>query len=250
MSSKRMLVLVIMAAAAALLASACKPDYPKCENDEHCKEKGEYCVNGLCQQCRDNSQCGTCQQCMAGKCSHVMGCCQADSDCAAGQKCRSGQCGPECISNEECGTGKVICQGGRCVPVACLGDADCSAGLSCVNNDCISLQPQCTLETVYFDFDESVLTSQARSTLEANADCMKKKSVAKLLVEGYCDERGTEEYNLALGERRARSAKDYLQRLGVGATIRTVSYGENRPADPGHDEGAWSRNRRDEFVIE
>ncbi|MBM4321329.1 MAG: OmpA family protein [Deltaproteobacteria bacterium] len=249
MSSKTLFILVVAAAAAALLATACRPEYPKCENDEHCKEKGEYCVNGLCQQCRDNSQCGTCQQCSAGKCTHVYGCCQTDSDCGAGQKCRSGQCGPECLSNEECGGGKVLCQGGRCVPVACLGDADCPNGQTCVNNDCVG-PAQCSLSTIYFDFDESVLTSSARATLDANAACLKQRGAPSLLIEGYCDERGTEEYNLALGERRARSAKDYLQRLGVGAKIRTVSYGENRPVDPGHDEGAWSRNRRDEFVIE
>ena len=175
------MIIVVVAAAAALLATGCKPDYPKCENDEHCQQKGEYCVNGLCQQCRDNSQCGTCQQCAAGKCSQVFGCCTDDSNCGAGQKCRNGQCGPECMTNEECGGGKVACQAGRCVPVACLAEGDCPAGQACVNNDCVDTTPQCGLDTVYFDFDESVLTSSGRGSLDGNADCMKKKGVTKLL---------------------------------------------------------------------
>ena len=250
MKAKPQLFGMFIFAVLAVMLTACAPEYPKCENDEHCQQKGEFCVNGLCQQCRTNSHCtGPCEQCTAGKCTRIPGCCQTAADCAAGEKCRDGRCGPQCLSRDECGA-KEICQGGRCVPVACLSDSDCEAGQQCVNNDCLAISvPECTVQTVYFDFNEYSLTGESRSVLGANAECLKKKGITRLLVEGHCDERGTEEYNLSLGERRARSTKDYLQRLGVGG-IRTVSYGENRPADRGHNEDAWSQNRRADLVAE
>jgi len=249
MKAKLILLVVLGSAFAMLTVTGCRPDYPKCENDEHCKEKGEFCVNGLCQQCRGNQHCGSCQQCSAGKCTAVPGCCESDANCGAGQKCRNGFCGPQCVGQNECGA-KEACQGGRCVPVACVGDGDCPAGQKCMNNDCISVEQGCSLQRVNFDFDEAVLTAAARAILDANANCLKQKGNPNLLIEGHCDERGTEEYNISLGDKRARKAKEYLQRLGVGGKIRTVSYGENRPLAQGSYEGAWSQNRRDEFVIE
>jgi len=106
------------------------------------------------------------------------------------------------------------------------------------------------IRTVYFDFDRYNLTSEARRTLEANADWLKANPTATVQIEGHCDERGTTEYNLALGERRANSALNFLTQLGVdGSRLSTISYGEERSANPGHDEVAWSENRRSEFVI-
>src|SRR5262249_36837029 len=93
------------------------------------------------------------------------------------------------------------------------------------------------LQDAFFAFDESSLTADAQTALTTSANWLKKNLQYSLLVEGHCDERGTEQYNLALGDRRANSAKDYLVALGVDAgRIRTVSYGEERPFDPGHDE--------------
>ncbi len=106
------------------------------------------------------------------------------------------------------------------------------------------------LDTVYFDFDKADLRADARATLEANAEWLRRNPSARVQVEGHCDERGSVQYNLALGERRAESAKRYLQSLGVsGARVSTISYGEERPVDPGHGEDAWARNRRAEFVV-
>ena len=86
--------------------------------------------------------------------------------------------------------------------------------------------------------------------LQANAQVLKKQPTWQVTVEGHCDERGTAEYNLALGERRALAAKTYLVSLGIAADrLRTVSYGKEFPFDPGHDEAAWSKNRRAHFVI-
>jgi peptidoglycan-associated lipoprotein len=105
------------------------------------------------------------------------------------------------------------------------------------------------LETVYFDFDKYNLKSDAKARLAVNARVLESNPEVTILIEGHCDERGTEEYNLALGERRAKSARDYLIDLGVAASrIRTISYGEERPADPGHNEAAWDKNRRADFV--
>ncbi len=103
--------------------------------------------------------------------------------------------------------------------------------------------------TIYFDFDRSELKAEARGVLKGIAEAMNGNDLS-VRIEGHCDERGTSEYNMALGERRAQAAKRYLIQLGVpGSRLSTISYGEEKPADSGHNEGAWSRNRRDEFTV-
>jgi peptidoglycan-associated lipoprotein len=106
------------------------------------------------------------------------------------------------------------------------------------------------LEKVYFDFDSFTLSREARDALEKNASILKNEKAAMVQIEGNCDERGSDEYNLALGEKRARSAMRYLAAMGVPADrLSVISYGREKPADPGHDEAAWAKNRRDEFVV-
>lgn len=106
------------------------------------------------------------------------------------------------------------------------------------------------LEPVFFDLDSSDVNDASRATLQANAAVLKQNPTWLVTIEGHCDERGTAEYNLALGERRAVSARAYLVSLGVDANrLRTVSYGSEFPFEPGHQESAWSRNRRAHFVI-
>jgi len=110
-------------------------------------------------------------------------------------------------------------------------------------------QLQAGLQAVYFAFDSSTLSEEARTGLTKNADFLKTQG-AKVKIEGNCDERGSDDYNLALGERRAKAAKDYLVNLGIPADrLSTISYGKEKPAVDGHDEAAWSKNRRDDFVI-
>jgi len=105
-------------------------------------------------------------------------------------------------------------------------------------------------EPIYFDFDESILKPEARAVLEKKAAWLRKNPQYALRIEGHCDERGTSEYNVALGEKRAVSAAEYLRQLGISAArISTISYGEERPADPGDTEEAWARNRRAEFRL-
>lgn len=106
------------------------------------------------------------------------------------------------------------------------------------------------LQDAFFAFDESTLTPEAQAALTASANWLKQNAQYNLLIEGHCDERGTEQYNLALGDRRANAAKEFIVALGVDTNrIRTVSYGEERPFDPGHDEAAWAKNRRAHLVI-
>lgn len=105
------------------------------------------------------------------------------------------------------------------------------------------------LNDVFFEFDKSRLTDEGKRVLADNARQLKDAAGAKITIEGHCDERGTNAYNLALGERRANAAREYLVSLGVEAgRIATISYGEERPFDTGHDEAAWAQNRRAHFA--
>lgn len=106
------------------------------------------------------------------------------------------------------------------------------------------------LKDVFFDYDKALLTDDAKRALNEDLAWLKGNPRAQITVEGHCDERGTAEYNLALGDRRAKAVRDYLVAAGIEASrIRIVSYGEERPFVPGHDESAWRWNRRDHFVL-
>ncbi|NLY40928.1 MAG: peptidoglycan-associated lipoprotein Pal [Desulfovibrionales bacterium] len=103
-------------------------------------------------------------------------------------------------------------------------------------------------DKIYFAFDSNELSQESRAILQEKADLLKANPALSLLIEGHCDERGTEEYNLALGERRARAAYEFLVLLGVESSrLQIISYGEEYPAVQGSNEAAWSKNRRDEF---
>jgi peptidoglycan-associated lipoprotein len=105
-------------------------------------------------------------------------------------------------------------------------------------------------QDIHFDFDKSFIRDDAKPVLSSVADYLKKNKGARVTIEGHCDERGTSEYNMALGDRRAESARAYLVSLGVPASaLATVSFGEEKPLDPGHTEGAWAKNRRGHFVV-
>lgn len=126
------------------------------------------------------------------------------------------------------------------------GEATSSAMVSVVPPS-----PLVAFENIYFDFDRSFIRDDAKPELEKVAAYLKSNRDVRVLIEGHCDERGTDEYNFALGDRRAQAAKNYLMNLGIdGSRIKTISYGEERPADPGHEEPAWAKNRRDVFVIQ
>jgi peptidoglycan-associated lipoprotein len=106
------------------------------------------------------------------------------------------------------------------------------------------------LKPVFFELDSSEVDGASQKVLDGNAEVLKRYTSWQISIEGHCDERGTAEYNLALGERRAIAARNYLVSLGIPADrIKTVSYGKEFPFDPGHSEDAWSKNRRAHFVV-
>ena len=109
-------------------------------------------------------------------------------------------------------------------------------------------QAEGALMPIYFDFDKSNLKADAKKNLDKTSAWLSKKPTVNIKIEGNCDERGTAEYNVALGDRRANTAKEYLVKLGVSAArLETVSWGKEKPLDPGHNEAAWAKNRRDDF---
>jgi peptidoglycan-associated lipoprotein len=114
----------------------------------------------------------------------------------------------------------------------------------------VSAKEEIAFKDIQFEFDKFNLRTEARDILKQLADWLTKNKNYDVLIEGNCDERGTTEYNLALGERRAKEAMKYLVELGIdGKRLKTISYGKERPLDPGHNEEAWAKNRRDHFVV-
>ncbi len=110
-------------------------------------------------------------------------------------------------------------------------------------------QLKSALEKVYFDFDSAKLSQKARQALVKDAAVIKQHLKGRIRIEGNCDERGSDEYNLALGEKRAKEAMEYLVTMGIPTDrLSVISYGKEKPANPGHNEKAWAQNRRDEFV--
>jgi peptidoglycan-associated lipoprotein len=106
------------------------------------------------------------------------------------------------------------------------------------------------LKTVYFDYSSATIAGDTRDTLNANAEFLKKNASVKVQVEGHCDERGSVQFNLALGEKRAKSVRDYLVGQGVAASrINIISLGKEKPVSFGHDEESWSKNRRANFLV-
>lgn len=233
-----------------LVLTGCPPTYPNCNNDEHCQERGEVCVQGSCKECATSDQCKEGFQCDANRCVPKAEC-STDGDCGAEKMCQAGKCvAAQCTDDGQCGAGST-CQNKRCVARAegtCASDADCPGGQACENGVCAAPQQQeCNWDPVQFEFNQASLTSDAQSRLSSIADCVKAAS-RTVTLEGHADERGTEEYNLQLSNRRAASVKKYLVDLGVASNkLETVGYGENRPAESGSDEGAWAANRRVEF---
>jgi peptidoglycan-associated lipoprotein len=128
-------------------------------------------------------------------------------------------------------------------PVLGSSDPLVGATLETINKDS-PLQP------VYFAYDSDMLDDVSQATMAGNAEVLRQYGTWIVTIEGHCDERGTAEYNLALGDRRALAVKNYMVSLGIPADrLRTVSYGKEFPFVPGHDEGAWSRNRRAHFML-
>lgn len=133
-----------------------------------------------------------------------------------------------------------------------MGAGETGIGESTIGEGSAMSMPQAvpSLERIYFNFDRYDLSAEAQAILVNNAEYLKANPAEKVRIEGYCDERGSDEYNLALGERRARAAQKYLETLGVATDrLSVISYGEEMPLDPAQNEAAYAKNRRAEFKI-
>ena len=213
LSPRGVSAVLAFALGAAFMGSACGPKYPKCEEDQDCKA-GEFCVNQLCQQCRTDSDCSTGQACNAGACEAIEGYCDESVGCPGGQDCVGNRCQ---IPQSEPLERQTQSTGG------------------------------CQLQPVYFSYDSSTLEATARDGIAKNAQCIREKGMSGVRITGHTDPRGTEEYNLALGDRRARSVEQYMTSLGVGRGVLTsASMGEE--VARGEDESGWAQDRRVEFT--
>lgn len=222
---RRVLYIVLPLLTVALAGCPTKPKNGECKSSQDCAAQagyGKVCVEGRCQEC------------------------SADADCQAGFVCRDLKCTPkpQCVSDADCPSGQA-CQADKCVEKAPAAGPTSSAATSDVDAACADP----SAFTVYYGFDESTLSSQAQDTLGKLNACLK-SGAKKVQVAGYADERGTAAYNVALGSRRAESAKKYLSDLGASLEISTTSYGKENPVCEEHAESCWAKNRRAEFKVE
>jgi len=241
-------VFVAIASFALMLAIGCgsKPKAPGCKGDKECKN-GQVCAANKCVECRDDSQCPSGKKCSANACVSKAQCTR-DDQCPLGQVCQAGACKP-CASDGECGPGGK-CQAGACQrPKKCAKDEDCADDEDCVNGLCLrsgegsNVDAGCQLQTVYFSFDDSSIQASERDRLDSNNQCVTKNKDKSIFVIGHTDTSGTDEYNIALSERRAQSVADYLARLGTDpAKMQVVPKGETEPSGLGDD-----KDRRVEF---
>ncbi|HVG60240.1 MAG TPA: OmpA family protein [Hyalangium sp.] len=248
----RRISMVAGLALAMAFMTGCPKPYPNCENDEVCQEKGEVCVQGMCQECATDQNCKEGFTCQGNKCVPKGPECTLDNQCGDGRICEAGKCADaQCKGDAQCPAGNK-CERGRCQPPkdTCTSNTDCGEGQECQAGRCVTAGPkECNWEPVQFGFNEASLTSEAQGRLSELADCIKETKVTgRITLEGHADERGTEEYNLQLSNRRAASVKRYLTTLGIPArNLEAVGYGETRPVNSASDEEAWGQNRRVEF---
>lgn len=232
----------VLLALLASVGSACTsgPDYPRCENDSHCQRNGrhEWCVQGRCQQCRTNTDCGAEQTCLRNRCVAGLNACDGDNDCLTNQVCDNHRCvaRPECDSVRPCAEGRR-CEAGRCVAEV-ADDTDPTENRG----------SQCTFEPPLFEFDDVTLSDASRQRLQRSAECIQRERTTRYVLIGRADSRGTTEYNLALGERRARIVQRYMVSLGVLPDRLAVS-SEGSEFASGTDEAGWRNDRRVDFRL-
>ncbi len=210
----RRLLLLALCVSGALTLTACpsKPKSGECKTSQDCAAQagyGKVCVDGLCQECGQ------------------------DSDCQAGFVCQANKCAPAPAPAPKAEAPAPAPE--PAAPAAPSMSAECA---------------DAARFTIRFGFDEATLTSDSQSSLQTLADCLKSAPAKRVVVQGNADERGTSQYNVALGSRRADAARKYLSDLGVSGAIDTVSFGKERPVCRQSSEDCWAKNRRDDFVID
>lgn len=244
------ILLAVLAAALGLALAGCGDETKKpgsCKADQDC-QAGQVCFENKCVECASDTQCPKGQRCSANACVAAPECTK-DDQCTGGKVCQAGKC-KACATDDECGTGGT-CEAGACKRAnKCAKDEDCADDEDCVNGFCkrpgaggTPADVNCTLATVYFGFDEATIQESERDRLDKNASCIEQTKTRQVFVLGHTDTSGTEEYNIALSERRAQSVADFLARLGVDpARMQVVPKGETEPTGLGDD-----KDRRCEF---
>jgi len=229
-----------------LVAAGCGSNpQPGCKADKDCKNH-QVCAAGKCVECVKDDQCPRGKTCTANACIAAPECTN-DKQCPLGQVCQAGKC-KACAADNECPGGR--CEAGACKEAkACTKDDQCADDEDCVAGFCRKAgstsggDATCTLSTVYFAFDDSTVQASERDRLAANVACVEKTKGKNVYLIGHTDTSGTEEYNIALSERRAQSVADYMSRLGTDpARLQIVPKGETEPTGLGDD-----RDRRVEF---
>ena len=220
----------IVIALAAMAGCKKKKTTPGCDGDEDC-QNGLVCINKECAEKVAKPECAK------------------DADCPDGKVCQAGQC-RACAKDDECGPGGQ-CLVGKCKrATACTSDEQCADDEDCVDGFC--QRPwaggdsggSCQLATVYFALDDAAIGASERDRLDGNQACIEKTTGKQVLVIGHTDSTGTDEYNIALSERRAQTVADYLARLGTDpARMQVVPKGETEPTGAGED-----KDRRVEFM--
>ena len=197
--------------------------------------------NGECKSSKDcEAQAGFGKICVSGQCAE----CAADGDCKDGFSCKTGKCEPK-----------------PAAPVAaaaprpeCLADGECGSGKGCQAGKCVStIEPACAdpaAFTSHFGYDQYTVTGDSAAALQKLAACLAKAPARRVQVDGHCDDRGTTQYNLALGKKRAEAVKKYLVDLGVAGGIETNTFGKEQPLCREAAESCWSKNRRAELKID
>jgi peptidoglycan-associated lipoprotein len=221
---RRISILVLALTALAVTGCPKPPQNGECKESADCAKQegyGKVCVEGRCQECA------------------------ADADCKDGFVCRTNKCvpKPQCAADTDCGADQM-CEGERCVAKPPPAAPEVTTP---------SVPPECAdaaAFTIRFGFDQSNLTAQSQDSLQKLADCLKRAPATRLVIAGHADERGTTQYNVALGNRRAESARKYLADLGLTAAAETVSFGEEKPLCMEATEECWAQNRRAEFQVE
>lgn len=227
-----------------------KPKFPNCSKDKDCKD-GQHCFNKHCSECSEDAHCESHETCNGGSCIVKSGKCNDKTDCTAGQICENNTC-TACSEDAQCGTDS------RCANGACLTRGSCNENEDCEDDeDCIDNQCQregeggepdlsCKLDSVYFGFDEFTVSEQSKEPLASTSQCLQEAPERNVVVEGHTDDQGTDEYNIALSDKRGRSVADFLARLGIDpARLRVVPKGETEAS--GTDEDSRAQERRVDF---
>lgn len=227
-----------------------KAKYPTCGSDKDCKD-GQHCFQKQCSQCSEDSHCEDFERCDQGSCVLQDDKCRTNDDCVKGQICLKNTC-TSCESDEQCGP-NAKCSDGACLERgSCTKDEDCADDEDCIDGTCQqpgrSAPPElsCTLDSVYFDLNVYSVGTEFTETLQKNSECIQEASDRSIFVEGHTDDQGTDEYNIALSEKRARSVADFLARLGIDPVrLQVVPKGESEST--GGDEDSRAEQRRVDF---